>query len=455
MRNSTVLILGLAAVMAMPAAASKSSPLQMMKDVKARLTAGNEGKEMRKASRKNAGEIRKMSELARTMKPGTTRTYGWDGEDWMPEDTYTYVYDANGKVLTENAVDAEDFCSRTVNEYDSNGMLKFKMTTVSEDGSVFLNYSKSSFEYDPILTKVITDREEWLWQGREGEWQQTGNNYKRIITRDEFGNITSSVIAVFYLDIYDPTQKVEVTYGEDGKATEISEQILNFDYVNLEYYWEQGVKITDIVWERTDGQIYNVDDLFIGNNRIGSARYLDPDGLDMNVTVEYAEDSEAYTATMTMTMEGMSVTGISKFTPLENDGYIGEGTTYYMDELMFSSREEVRYDDWGLVTLALDSETEEGITYGESTIGDVEYDEEGKPAVYTVSQTYFEDEYEETEYVIRAEYSDYVDVTAGSGVSSVIAPEEAGKYYDLNGVRVSSPEKGRIVIKDGKAVMAR
>lgn len=449
------MILGLAAVMAMPAAASKSSPLQMMKDVKARLTAGKEGKEMRKAPRKNAGEIRKMSEAARTIKPGMTRTYGWDGEDWMPEDTYTYVYDANGNVLTENAVDAEDFRSRTVNEYDSNGMLKFKMTTVSEDGSAFVNDSKSSFEYDPILTKVITDREEWLWEETEGEWQQTGNNYKRIITRDEYGNITSSVIAVFYLDIYDPTQKVEVTYGEDGKATEISEQLLDFDYSTLEYYWEQGVKITDIVWERTDGQIYNVDDLFIGNNRIGSAHYVDPDDLDMNVTVEYAEDSEAYTAMMTMTMDGMSVTAISKFTPLENDGYIGEGTTYYMDEVMFSSREEVRYDDWGLATLALESETEEGVTYGESTIGDVEYDEEGRPAVYTVSHTYFEDEYEETEYVIRAEYSDYVDVTAGSGVSSVINTEEAGKYYDLNGVRISAPEKGRIVVKDGKAVMAR
>ena len=454
MRNSTVFALGLAAAMAMPAAAASVSPLKMMKDVKVRLTEGKSGREVRKSPRKDAVKGMKVSELARTMKPGTTRTYGWDGEDWMPEDTYTYVYDTKGNVIVENAVEAEGGCSRTVSEYDSNDMVKSKITTVSEDGIDFRNSSKSDFEYDPILTRVITDRAEWIWD--DTEWQP-GNCYRRIITRDGEGNITSSVIAVLFQGIYDPTQRVEVVYGNDGKATEISEWILDFDYENLEYVWMQGVKITDIVWERTDGQIYNVDDIFIGNNRIGSAHYLDPDGLDMNVTVEYASDSDAYTATMTMTMDGMSVTGTSEYIPLENDGYIGIGTTYYEGEEMFSSREEYRFDDWGLMTLSLESATEEGFSYGERTTGEVEYDIDGKPTVYTVSSTYFDDELgeAETEYVIRAEYSDYVDVTVGSGVSSVIDPEDTGKYYDLNGVRVSSPGKGRIVIKNGKAVMAR
>ena len=454
MRNFTVLALGLAVAMGVPAAASTVSPLKMMNDVKARLTAGKKVKEPRRSPRKNVGEIMKVSELAGYMKPGMTKTYGWDGEDWMPEDTYTYVYDTKGNVTLENAVDAEGGCSRTVSEYDSNDMLKFKMTTVSEDGVDFRNSSKSEFEYDPILTKVITDRAEWIWG--DAEWQP-GNCYKRIITRDAEGNITSSVIAVLFQGIYDPTQRVEVVYGEDGKAAEISEQILTFDYDTYEYVWEQGVKISDIVWERTDGQIYDPEDIFMGNNRIGSARYEDPDGMDMNVTVEYAEGSEAYTATMAMTMDGMSVTATSEYIPLENGGYIGIGTTYFMGEEMYSSREEYRYDDWGLMTLSLESATEEGFTYGERTTGEVEYDSEGKPEVYTVSATYFDTEMEEeeTEYVIRAEYSDYVDVTAGSGVSSVIAPEDSGWYYDLNGVRVSSPEKGRIVVKNGKAVMVR
>lgn len=454
MRNSTVFALGMAAIMAMPASASKVSPLEMMKHVKVRLNvnAGNaaDKSEMRMTPRNDAGEKMKMSELAGKMKPGKTSTFGWDGNEWLPEDTYTYVYDRNGNVVAENAVDAEGFCSRTVSEYDSNDMVTLKMTTVSEDGTDFENSSKNKYEYDPILTKVITDREEWLWMANKGEWLQNGNNYRRIITRDEEVNITSSVIAVLFQGIYDPTQKVEVTYGEDGKACEISEQILNFNYETYEYYWEQGVKITDIVWERTDGQIYNVDDLFIGNNRIGSARYIDPDDMDMNVTVEYADDSEAYTATMSMTMDGMSVTGISEYTPLENGGYIGEGTTYFMDIEMYSSHEEYRYDEWGLMTLSLESETEDGYSYGQKSVGEVEYDAEGKPETYTVSQVYFDEEAgeEEMEYVIRAEYSDYVDVTDGSGVSSAGISEDAEKYYDLNGMPLSAPEKGRIVVTE-------
>ncbi len=452
MRNSTVFAFGLAAVIAMPVAASTVSPLKMMKDVKVRLTAGNEGKVMSKLPRKNAGEIMKMSELARKMKPGLTKTFGWDGEDWMPEDVYTYTYDSDGNVIIENAVDAEGTYSRTVNEYDTNGMLKFKVTTVSEDGVDFENSTKSKFEYDPILTNVITDREEWMWM--EAEWCQLGNNYKRIITRDEEGNITSSVIAVLFQGIYDPTQRVDVVYGTDGKATEISEQILNFDYDSYEYYWEQGTRITDIVWDRTDGQIYNIDDIFIGNNRIGSAHYVDPDGLDMNVIVEYAEDSDAYTATMSMTMDGMSVTGIMEYTPLENDGYIGEGTTYFMDVELLRSREEYRYDDWGLMTLSLESVTEDGFTYGEKIIGEVEYDSEGKPETYTVSQVYSDDEIgeEEMEYVIRAEYADYVDVTVGSG-AEMMREEVKERCYNLHGLPVSSSDKGRIVVTEsGKKI---
>lgn len=445
--------LGLAAMIAVPSGASTVSPLKMMKDVKMRLKAVNEGVGMRRTPRRNtkednSKEAMRISELARRMKPGTTKTFGWDGRDWMPDDTYTYAYDPEGHVTVENAEDVEGFLSRTVNEYDSNGMLKFKMTTVSEDGVVFENYSKSEFEYDPILTKVITERGEWLWM--EGEWQQVANNYKRIITRDDQGNITSCVIAVLFQGIYDPTMRLEVTYGPDGKAVEISEKSLSFNYDTYEYYWEQGTVISDIVWERTDGQIYDIEDIFMGNNRIGSAHYLDPDGLDMNVTVEYADDSEAYTATMSMTMDGMSVTATSEYIPLENDGYIGTGTTYFMGEEMYSSREEYRYDDWGLMTLSMESETEEGFTYGKRTIGEVEYDTEGKPTVYTISETFFDTELEEeeTEYVIRAEYSDYIDVTAG--VSSVGIHEAHERWYDLNGMPVAAPEKGRIVVKEGK-----
>ncbi len=173
MSNFTKFAFGLAAMMiAVPATAATSSPFQMMKEMKASLTVKNSGKEMRKAARKSASEIMRMSELARKMKPGTVKTYGREDEEWMPDDTYTYTYDVAGHVTVETATAIDGLVSKTMYEYYPDGMLKSKITTVSEDGANFENYSKSEYEYDPILTDVIIDRKEMLWIG--GEWQQVG-----------------------------------------------------------------------------------------------------------------------------------------------------------------------------------------------------------------------------------------------------------------------------------------
>lgn len=459
MRNSTVFMFGLALVMSAPVAAEPVSPLKMMKDAKVRIfqkESGVKGDESRvkRARPMDNGQktygIKRMSEMAKKLKPGTTKAFGWIRNNWILEDTYTYSYDSSGNVIVENSVEAGGDYVRTVSEYDANNKVTFRETKTSIDGVNYENNKKSLFEYDPILTNVITQRTEWLWM--QEEWKLVSNNYKRIITRDEEGNITSVVIAVLFNGIYDPTQRLEITYGADGKATTITEEILGYD--GKDFYWEQSLKITDIVWDRTDGQIYSPEDLFIGNNRIGSAHYRDSDDLDMNVTVEYADDSETYTANMAMTMDGMSVTATLEHIQLENDGYMDLGTTYYMGEEAFSTREEYRYDDWGLMTLALESEMEDGYTYTESSVGEVEYDAEGKPLTYTISERSV-DGYtgeEVTIYTLRAEYSDYIDVTDNTG-AAMIREEAQERCYDLHGLPVYAPEKGHIGISNGKKII--
>lgn len=449
-----MLAVGMAFAMALPVAAESVTPLKMMRDAKMRVfdpqssvkgdEAGTPANRTKSGAGLAAGQMR-MSELAMRMKPGTTKTFGWYRNSWTPEDLYTYTYDADGNVVVELCKDAEGDFSRTVNEYNENGKVISRDVATSYDGVNFNGYKKSAFEYDPILTDVIILRTESICI--DGEWHADTNNYRRIINRDAEGNITSVVIAVLFQGKYDPTQRLTITYGEDGKASTITEEILGYD--GREYYWEQAVRISNIVWDRTDGQIYDPEDLFTGNNRIGSARYEDSDDLDMNVTVEYADDSDAYTAHMTMTMDGMSLTAVAEYIPLENDGYIGKGTTYFMDMEMFSSHEEFRYDDWGLMTLSYEAETEGDSTYAESVVGEVEYDQEGKPLTYTISERYT-DEYtgeEVIDYVIRAEYSDYIDVKDGSGVDAFEA-DGAESYYDLNGFRMTAPEKGRIVVTE-------
>ena len=384
------------------------------------------------------------------MKATKVHTYGWDGNGWESDVVYDYTFDAAGNITVELSKDAEGDFFRTVREYNDNGKMTLEETKASSDGVDYRNHRKTEIEYDPILTDVITRKDQWAWLG--DQWRP-GDCYKRIITRDEKGNITSAVIAVLFNGDYDPTQRLIVTYGADGKATEISEEILNYDYGTREYFWEQGAKFTDIVWERTDGQIYDIEDIFTGENRIKSGLYHDSDDIQMQVSVDYAADSDGYLVTMLMEEEGLAATATTEYTPLENDGYIVEMKTEMMGFTLISIKEEVRFDAWGLMTLQEETMEAYGSGSGYDTVtGVVEYDAEGRPAVYTVSEEASDvgDDQVFTDYIIRAEYSGYVDVTAG--VSSVGVTEKSGKCYDLNGIPVPAPEKGRIVVKDGRKV---
>ena len=433
MKKSTIVVFGLAIFAALPVVASSPSPLRIAKHMR---TEGTQ--------KKSSKVQMKISELAEKFKPSVTKTYGWNGKRWMLDDEITYTYDSQGNAIRELSIDGEGDYVNTICEFNEHGKVTYKESQVSSDGVNYSNYKKTEFEYDPILTNVITKRSEWMWMNNE--WMLVGNNYERRITRDEDGNITSVVIAVLFQGYYDPTQRVTIEYGEDGKAVSISEEILGYN--GKDYYWQQGTKITDIKWDKTDGQIYDAELLFLGNNRILSAHYEDEEDFGFDMSVEYAEGSDAYTVRLTTEMEGMPMEAVTEYTPLENDGYILTGTTYFMGMPLYVSREEERYDDWGLMLLSSQTETEEGEEYEERVVGEVEYDQSGMPATYTVSEQYPDSSTGEmvSEYVIRAEYFDYVEVS--TSVTELDA-EGVGalKYYNLSGVPVKSPAAGTVVIK--------
>ena len=385
------------------------------------------------------------------IKASKVQTFGWEDNSWVKDDLYEYTFDGAGNVTVELSQDAEGGIARTVREYNDNGKVTFEETKISSDGVNFTNHRKSEIEYDPILTDVITRKDQWAWI--DGEWKP-GDCYKRNIARDDKGNITSVEIAVLFNGDYDPTQRLIITYGDDGKATGISESILNYDYGKREYYWEQGSKYTDIVWDRTDGQIYDIEDIFIGENRIKSGIYEESDEVQMEVSVDYADNSEGYLVTMLVEEEGIAMTATTEYTPLENDGYIIEMKAEMMGMTIINIKEEMRFDEWGLMTLQEKSMDAYGNGSEYATVtGTVEYDADGKPAVYTVIEEYsdLDDDRVYTDYIIRAEYSDYVDVTAS--VKDLNVSGAAEEYYDLNGIRVNEPASGTIVVtKSGKKI---
>lgn len=447
MRNFTAITLGLGLLVSLPAMGNVTDGLSAgIKNFRSIGRAVCKG-ELKDVVVRDKGV--RMTAPHNKMKAQTMKTYGWWRDNWTPEDTYSYSYDTAGNIIVELVKDEEGYFSRTVSEYNDNGMVAFKETKTSSDGVNYENNMKTEFEYDHILTDVITKRTEWIWL--DDEWQLKGNNYKRVINRNEKGNVESVVIEVLYDGEYDPTQRLVITYGENGEAVEMAEEILDYD--GKEFFWEEGAKVTDIVWERTDGQLYDIEELFSGNNRVKSCHMIDGDGIAMDLTVDYAEGSDDYSASISMTMDGLTVKGVLEYTAYENGGGRMHLELGFMGMVVMSITEETQNDAWGLTTLQKVEESGYGETYTEGMRGEVEYDAEGKPVVYTISEFYTDEDTGEevSEYVIRAEYSDYVDVT--TAVDSVDAEDAVtGRYYNLQGMPIIAPEKGVIVVKDGKKI---
>lgn len=411
---------------------------------------------------KSKKEAMDMARAAATENPiwraGSETVYGWDGDEWQFEEQYAIEYDEAGRKTKEIMVDYEDFYHRTTYTYDANGMITCELVEESEDGENYVNHSKKERTYDPVVTNLITSNREYMWIG--GNWMLGGNNYNRNITRNADGNVTLTEIAVWYDGAYDPTNRITVTYGDDGKATTIKETVLTYD--GIEFKWADGDELANITWDRTDGQIVSTEGFGLGANRMKSCDEISDGDL---IHSELTYDGENFTAVMTGEIDGDKVEGTVVYEVLDDFGsysqtstqtYHENGETYTEVETyvlrndsygnMLESRNAVVYDDGY-------EEIFEDIT------GTVEYDDTyGYPLVYSVAMGYYDEMLDDyvKENMIKMEYSDYKDVTTGVGGIGADPATADTVYYTLQGVKTSNPVKGNIYIvkKGGKATKA-
>jgi len=382
-------------------------------------------------------------------KPVTQKVYGWENDEWILNETYVTEYTSTGLVAVDDITDFEGAVLRQINEYNENGMLTSQLSRVSEDGENFENSERLERKYDERLTSVITENYQWMWTGTD--WNQQGINYRRIITRNADGNITSCVIATLYMGEFDPSQRIDITYGDDGKASRIEESQLAYNE-NDQFVWETSTICKDIVWDRTDGQITTTENLFMGANRIASAVFVDGDGEETNITATYFPGSEKYELHLTIHSEDGDIEGTQVYTPAENGGYTMVSRTDYVafGDILSSEiyTETESYDDYGNLML-YDVTFSDGGTYTETvehTEGSVEYDStNGYPLVYT--QCNYDWDTEEMVNTIRVEFSDYTDVAAGITDIEADNTDAPVEYYNLQGMRVDNPAAGNVYIR--------
>ncbi|MCM1310273.1 MAG: hypothetical protein NC301_04495 [Bacteroides sp.] len=362
-------------------------------------------------------------------------------------------YDEHGLPILEIQTYTTGEKLRIITTYTPEGRMATDTTLYLKNGEWILSQTRKR-EYDPICGAVIVS-EEYEY---DGDIAYPGNNFHRNLTRDDNGNITLAEIAVYYDGIYDPTRRLTLKYGDDGKPTEITFQELMHD--GNAFIWSFGERYTNLMWEKCNGQIWDVADLFSGDNRLASGHFRNDNGSksydDYDFTATYADN----TSTVVMTglfhgFENMKNTIISTETTTEDGrvSYIQRRTyedlngEYAVEHYLNTNI----FDAWGIETEISeyywendDEANKEQIEYNYS---DVVYDPTyGFPLEYTT--------YVEGQAVTRVVLSDYVDCVTGQAGIKQITPNSSlptPNYYDLLGRRVSNPGSG-LYIKDGKII---
>lgn len=360
--------------------------------------------------------------------------------EWLEDDRYEITYTAAGKEASKTTTTSYGEKLLEVNTYNSNNMLATRIVTRSEDGETYENSEKLSRSYDERITDLVVDNEQYYWQ--DGEWK-TANCYRRNITRNADGNITLCEVAVYFNGIYDPTQRLEIEYGADGKASKITDSELQYDGT-----WSVNTVISDIEWDRTDGQICSTE-LMYGANRIKKAKMTDEDGEEATVTCTYDGDNVDCRGTQMIDGDLYNVT--MQYTVYDNGGF-KLYTLLYNDWDTEAVTETEKYDEFGLMTFRSVEWTDFSYKeYEEYMEGLVRYsDTTGYPEQYVLTSRDIEEDsetYGESINQIKMVFEGNADL---SGISDVTADADADapvEYFNLQGMRLTQPAAGQPVIR--------
>lgn len=394
---------------------------------------------------KRAKMVKEQEAESGTWQAQKETMYAW-ANDWILAESNVLTFNDEGKILTQltsEYVDDEiEGYTRTLNTYNSNGMVTKRLIEASLDGENFIPSHLRVVAYDPIVTDLIISNEQTLWS--DGE-EYVGNCYHFDIIRNADGNITLAERAVFFNGIFDPTERFTVEYGSDNKAVSTLQSMLQYDWNTNEYYWKETSKFDDIIWEETDGQIYSEDSMIGGNNKLKSATMYDFEE-EMAFQLEMSYTSNGYNLTMsTEEMPGL-ISNMSVIY-LPNDGYSMIMKEEYNGYVFLTIEETLECAANGLILREYYCENADGEEpYIEETKGEFFGASEEQPEAYEYS-IYTSDD-NAWMPSMRIEFSDYTFIASNpNAIETVSSPDSQIEYYDLQGIKIQEPAKGSIYIE--------
>lgn len=422
-------------------------------------------------------------------RPGKVTMYDATGEpgEWLKTSEFTYTYNSRGNIekeILENIDPDSDTPQWVVTSREYGDTDGYTLETV-QSGDVLdrlENSSRIERAYDPRIPSLVVENIRYAWA--DGDWSvMAGVSYKREVKRNADGNVIQVIYKSLYKGEYEGVQRVDVAYGNDGKAVTITEFQLQYDEDDNEY-WQEGYSLRDCDWEETDGQIFSVEYVFEGNNRIRSAKQYHKGNLVGSMEVTYAEGTEDFELTL-KTDDGIVMT--QKWTDLPYGGfenelsYTEEGAENDPDAYVERYVEREEYDILGNMTHASNvAYFGDEIEVMEWSQGESELNSDGIPVSLTMRSFIQEwDDYEdydededygfrshasrvlkdnaaeppvagEWEDVCKFEFSDLEHIVSSiNEVTAAPATDTEAEYFTIDGRRVSAPASGLYIRRIG------
>lgn len=413
------------------------------------------------------------AETTSLWRPAHEKEYLYEEGEWVDYGDYSYKYNQEGYILETLYDDGEtkDLLSNVLNE---NNLVTDQVEQIAEDGVNFVNYLRKTAEYDSKLTDLITNKVTYMWYNDAWDMNQGTYSYKRTITRNDAGNVTSVVISSYYDGAYEDLQRQTITYDEaTGKATTYKLETLNYENT-----WETSPYLKNIEWDKTNGQLgKEYSEWLSGDNRLKKAdmviEYGGNEYTYATLSVDY-QDNGGYT----LIVDGTAMASLGSTAAYQKDvmtytdenGSFEYTTTYYEDdngdksftddEIAEESKVIYKFDSHGnqtfYATYAQDEETGK-LVLDDASKYEYEYDE---TTGARKTETHYElaDATTETyEPFMKLVADEFVDVTSSISNAAVSSNASASAVYNLQGVKVGTSTKNLpaglyIVKKDGKTI---
>ena len=400
------------------------------------------------------------------MAPGTYVISTMNDNEWQNEERATGTYDSNGNattIFTENLMWTPESSTKRysyyVNTFNSYGNLLAGVTSFGNDKENLEEAYKYEYTYDEVVPDFVTSDISYF--KTDGVWTKDLRSKKNDVTRDEKGRVTEVMkYRVNQKGEYITREKDFISYGEDGKPSQIKVYEYREIYETGEAELADIITYTNIVWKSCDNQILNGLELYQGANRILSAKMFYGDREYGNISVEYGPGENDYTAieetkdpiflTVKTRTEWREINPYDSYSILKEETYRESGNKTNV----LANYESVTNDAYGnLLERIMKVRYNGEITHVEQTTGEVEYDKTyGYPLVYTELNSYNDSE---PVPVYRIEYSDYKNCRETTDIDNVAVENNDNapvEYFNLQGERINKPSKGLYIRRQGKLV---